>query len=85
MRYLSLAVVIALLFSHFAIALPTRAGRGGSQQHKPSSRPSVKSQVIGKPHPSVGGKVPKTHAQIKAGDIVGVKVKHHVGYFSALT
>lgn len=85
MRYLSLAVVIALLFSHFAVALPTRAGKGSSQQHKPSSRPSVKSQVIGKNHPSAGGKNPKTAGQIKAGDIVGVKVMHHVGHFSAST
>ena len=82
MRYLSLAVVIALLFSHFAVALPTRAGKGSSQ---PSSRPSVKSQVIGKNHPSAGGKNPKTAGQIKAGDIVGVKVMHHVGHFSAST
>ena len=88
MRHLSLAIIIALLFSHFVVALPGRARKGGAPQHKPSSKPSVKSQVIGKNHSSGGGKAPKvlkTPGQIKVGDVVGVKVKEHVSLFSALT
>lgn len=88
MRHFSLALVIALLFSHFVIALPGRSRKGGAPQHKPSLKPSAKSQVIGKTHPPVGrtsAYVPKTHSQVQVGDIVGVKVKEHVSHFSTST